>query len=76
MVPDRVPHALAHGAVVFVHGVLESQSPALRAQVVLEGAPVREVDQVLDASRTLALDQSFQNILTTQVERIFNFPKP
>jgi len=37
--PDRVPHALAHGTVVFVHhpGVLESQSSALHTKIVLEG---------------------------------------
>ena len=76
MVPDRVPHALAHGAVVFVLGVLESQFPALRAQVVLEGAPDREVDQLLDASSALALAPSCRHMVTTQVDRIFNFPKP
>jgi len=48
-----VPHALTHGAPVFVHGVLKSQSPALRAEVVLEGAPVLDVDQVLDVSPAL-----------------------
>jgi len=41
-----VPHALTHGAAVFVHGMLKSQSPALRAEVVLEGAPVLDVNQV------------------------------
>jgi len=48
-----VPHALTHGAAVFVHGMLKSQPLALRAEVVLEGAPVLDVDQVLDVSPAL-----------------------
>jgi len=51
--PERVPHAFAHGAPVFIHGMLKPQSSFLSAEVVLESVQVWNVNEILDASPSL-----------------------
>jgi len=38
--PQRVPHAFAHGAPVFIHGMLKPQPSSLSNEVVLDSVPV------------------------------------
>jgi len=64
-----VQHALAHGALVF----LESQSPALRVEVVLEGVTDWDVDQVLDTSPALNLGRA-PNVSNVKL-RIIHHPR-
>ena len=50
--PQRVPHAFAHGALVFIHGMLKPQPSSLSDEVVLDSVPVWNMNEVLDASPT------------------------
>ena len=55
MVLDRVPHAITHIAIVFVHVVLESQSCAFRTEILREGVSVLDMDEVVDLTPAFKL---------------------